>query len=94
VAVVVTPTRLRGVAGPQDAITLLADLGYDRPARPVDSDQLHLPGVSRAWVVRSGTKRRQGYSVVVAEAAEERRSLRPLGRALHLERLAQELHAA
>lgn len=85
VAVVVTPTRLRGVAGPEDAITLFADLGYDRPAQPVDPDQLHLPGVSRAWIVRSGTKRRQGYSVVVAEAAEERRSLRPLGRALQLE---------
>jgi len=81
----VTPTQLRGIAGPDDAVALLADLGYNRPASPVDANQLGLPGLKQAWVIRSGAKKRQGYSVIVAEAAEERRSLRPLARALQLE---------
>lgn len=80
----VHPAHLKAVRALPDALELISALGYSAQARPVDVSVLNLPGISRAHVLRSGS-RRTGYGVLVGEAAELPRSLRPLARSIQRE---------
>ena len=75
-------TRLLAVRSLDDAVALMAEIGYDKPALRFDLGEAPLPGVAEARVARSTSRRRSGYGLVIAETAEEPRSLRPLAKAM------------
>lgn len=75
-------TRLLAVRSLPEAVNLFAELGYSKPALPLDLGEAPLPGVDRAVVARSSRKRRSGYGLVVAETDDNPRSLRALAKSL------------
>lgn len=75
-------TQLLGIKCLDDAVNVLAALGYDKSANPWDLGMAPLPGVDRAVTVRAGRRRREGYAVVFAETSAAPRSFRPLARAV------------
>ncbi|MHB8394628.1 MAG: Eco57I restriction-modification methylase domain-containing protein [Candidatus Dormibacteria bacterium] len=82
---IVHPAHLKAVRSLPDALELMSNLGYETQARPVDVSVLNLPGLARAHVIRNSGSRRTGYGVLVGEAAELPRSLRPLARSIQRE---------
>ena len=75
-------TRLRGVRTVADAIALLGELGYTRPALPFDIAEFPVEGVHQAMTLREGSSARRGYVVFVGETDRLPRSLRPIAKSL------------
>lgn len=75
-------TRLLGLRDLDAVVQLFAELGYDRPANPIDLGIIPLPGADRAMVSRSSGRRRLGYGVCFVELSAQPRSWKPLARAI------------
>ena len=75
-------TRLRGVRSVQEAVALLGELGYTRPALPIDLNEFPVAEVDHAVTLKDGTSARRGYMVLVGEANRLPRSLQSIAKSL------------
>ncbi len=80
----IEPVVLRSVRSVEAAVSLLKQLGYDAPPGAVDTEALGIGSYPRNALVRNKERRREGYAVLVLEAAEPPRSLASLGKRLLL----------
>lgn len=77
--------RLKSVETIGDAVSLFAQLGYDAPARPVDTQALDIRGIQKAVHLTNSQRKRSGYGVLIGQSDSQPRSLRPLARSLQRE---------
>ncbi|MDE3111512.1 MAG: hypothetical protein KGK34_01060 [Chloroflexota bacterium] len=78
----ISPTQLRAIRALPELLALARDLGYERPARPVNPDELGLANIRKAYVSRSHGTMQRGYGVLLGEAEALPRSLRGLAKAV------------
>ena len=80
----VSRTHLLGVTNVADAVRLFGQLGYLATPRPLDAADVGVPTLGECTLLRRGSKRREGYAVLIGEVDRPPRSLLALCKAVRI----------
>jgi hypothetical protein len=77
----ITRAHLRGVRRLEDVVNILGQLGFAAAASPLVAGDVGIPNLEHCRLLRRGSRRREGYGVLVGEIDRLPRSLLPVAKA-------------